>query len=194
MNSAKIRVLLAEDDLDFQLLTADEINAQEDMCLIYAASTREDAFRAARALTPDIVLMDLNLTGSYLDGIETSRDIRLATDTKVIILTSFENPEITLDACKRAFASGYVYKSQFSILVETIRKTAKGYTPQEHMINSLILADLSPAEQSVFYTLLGKELHLRSSPKTIANQKKAILHKFGLQSQQQLLHLFHDKL
>lgn len=38
--------------------------------------------------------------------------------------------------------------------------------------------------------MLGREVSLHSSPKTIANQKTMVLRKLGLNSQSELLHLF----
>lgn len=52
--------------------------------------------------------MDLNLSCDELDGVEASREIRLRTNARVVILTAYEDPKIVTQACKRAFASGYV--------------------------------------------------------------------------------------
>lgn len=45
------------------------------------------------------------------------------------------------------------------------------------MINALILSDLSDAEHSVFKMMLGGDIKLKSTPKTIYNQKSALLKK-----------------
>ena len=62
------------------------------------------------------------------------------------------------------------------------------------MIRSLILSDLSAAEQTVLQMLLGKDVNLRSSAKTIANQKSSILKKLGLRRQEELIHLMKNYL
>lgn len=134
--------------------------------------------------------MDLSLNGSVDSGIEASRAIRLASDSKVLIFTSFEDPETVVQAAVRGLAHGYVFKSQFALLTEMIRSTASGPTPQQMMIESLILASLSPAERSVFESLMGKAVSLHSSPKTIANQKTMILRKLDLPSIPALIHIF----
>ena len=43
---------------------------------------------------------------------------------------------------------------------------------------------------SVFQMLMGKDIQLQSSTKTIANQKTRILRKLGLDSQKDLMHIF----
>ena len=58
------------------------------------------------------------------------------------------------------------------------------------MILALILGQLSSAEQSIFYRMLGREVSLSSSPKTIANQQSAVLRKLGLRNKEELLHVF----
>ncbi len=185
-----IRILIVEDDADFAFLIKNTINSQPDMEVVGAASNRQEALNFVELLLPDMVLMDLSLSESKLDGIEAARSIRLSTSVKLLILTAFENPDIILDACRRSFAFGYLFKSQFDLLVGTIRKTMEGPTPQEYMIQALILSTLSPAEQSVLNLLLGKEVELHSSPKTISNQKTSILKKLRLKSQEELIHIF----
>lgn len=185
-----IRILIVEDDADFSFLIKNMISKETQMETVGCAFNHQDAIDMACRLKPDIVLMDLNLSSVHLDGIETSRDIRLLTDAKVIILTAFEDPQITIDACKNSFACAYVFKSQFSILPDTIRKAASGPTPQEYMIRSLILSDLSAAERSIFLMMMGEDVKLKSTPKTIYNQKASLLKKLHLKNQAELLHLF----
>lgn len=191
MKDGTIGVLVVEDDDDFCFLIGDTLGREPDMRILGSTASGEEAVYLAQRLDPDIVLMDLNLSLEELDGIEAARKIRLYTRAKVILVTAFEAQSIVIDACKRSFASSYVFKSQFSILTETVRQTAEDPTPQEYLIASLILADLSPAEQSVCLMMLGRDVHLQSSQKTIANQKTALLKKLGLKSQKELEHLFH---
>ena len=136
--------------------------------------------------------MDLNLGSSDKDGILISREIRILTDAKVLILTSLDSPEMVLKAAREAFASGYIFKNQPNLLVENILALAGagGYTAQEYLIASMALSCLTEAEMSVFQMLMGKDIQLQSSTKTIANQKTRILRKLGLDSQKDLMHIF----
>ena len=139
-----IRILIVEDDADFAFLIKNTVNSQPDMEAVGIAVNSKEALKFTELLLPDIVLMDLSLSESKLDGIDAARSIRLQTSIKLLILTAFEDPAIILDACRRSFAFGYVFKSQFDLLVETIRKTMEGPTPQEYMIQALILSVLGP--------------------------------------------------
>ena len=188
----EIRVLVVEDDDDFARLILHTLQQSDDLRCVGIAKGRQQAVQMAKQQLPDVVLMDLNLSSSYMDGIDAAREIRTAIHTKIVILTVFENPEIILEASKRSFASGYLFKSQFSLLAGTLRSTVRGHTPQEWMIRSLILSDLSYAERTVFDMMMGKKIELFSSPKTIANQKTTILKKLGLHSQWELNMVFGD--
>lgn len=185
-----IQILIVEDDQDFSFLIKGMIQKEPRMHVAGCASNRRQAVDMACRLRPDIVLMDLNLSSTQLDGIEASREIRLLTDARIIILTAFEDPRITINACKQAYACAYVFKSQFSLLADTIRSAADGTSPQEQMINALILSDLSDAERSVFKLMLGKDICLKSTQKTIYNQKASLLKKLHLKNQAELIHIF----
>lgn len=130
----KTKVLLVEDDLDFVFLIRQMIKQEQSLEFLAYAENRADAVTLAKELSPDIVLMDLSLSKSELDGIEAAREIRIVTAAKILLLTSFEQPEIIIKASKRAFASGYVFKSQCQTLPDIVRKTAISHTPQEQFI------------------------------------------------------------
>ena len=178
MERKKIQVLIVEDDPDFCFLIQETLR-EAGMKVVGTAETAGLALKLAREKNPDVVLMDLCLTDTRMDGIEAGKAIRLQTDAKVIILTSYEDPGVVREACCRSFASGYVFKSQYALLEETVRNTAEGHTPQEYLIASLILE-----------LMLGRDLKLQSSPKTISNQKSHLLKKLGLTSRDEVCHLF----
>lgn len=81
-------------------------------------------------------------------------------------------------------------KSQFFMMVPTIQQTMQGPTPQSHMIRAGLMQQLSAAEQCVCRRMLGENVLLRSSEKTIANQQTSILKKLGLSSKKELCHIF----
>ncbi len=188
--SGCIRVLAVENDADFAYLIRKAVENQPDMEMAGCCATKKEALILAVQLDPDIVLMDLNLSANNMDGIDAAKEIRLLTRAKVLILTAFESLQTVIEASKKSFSSGYVYKSQFELLPETIRTTVQGHTPQEQMIFSLILNDLTSAERGVLQSLFVRNQSLLSSQKTIANQKTGILRKLGLKSQKDLEKIF----
>lgn len=183
---SKIKVLIVEDDEDFAYLIKKHIERDEAIEFAGIAGNPEEAVRLACERLPDIVLMDLNLSISDLDGIEVSKDIRIQTGAKIIILTSMESSQVVEHAVKKSFASDYLFKSQFSILCDTIRQVAMGITPHQILIRKLILEDLSEAEKGVLDTICGRGVGIRSSNKTISNQKTSILKKLGLKNTNEL--------
>lgn len=188
--SDKIRFMLADDDPDFTFLVRRMAEREPDLDLVCHASNKEDAIRLCCELQPDIVLMDLSLSVSGLEGVAASREICLRTDAQVIILTSYENPQTVVDSCVKSMASGYMFKSQFNIIADTIRKTLSRHTPELYLINSLILAQLSPAERAIFDAMLDHDTYASSSQKTIANQKTNVYKKLGVKNRGELLHLW----
>ena len=136
-----IRVFIVEDDKDFIFLIKKMLEKQPEIEVIGSCSKKEEAVQMACALRPQIVIMDLNLGVSEADGIRISREIRLLTDAKVLILTSLDSPDIVLRAAKEAFASGYIFKNQPNLLVENILALARGYTAQEYLIASMALSE-----------------------------------------------------
>ena len=187
----KIQIMIVEDDRDFTYVLRATLEKQPDMKVTGVCSTAAAAPVLAKKYRPDIVLMDLNLSASNMDGIEAARMIRIQTDAKILILTSFDDPELIQTASVRSFASGYVFKHQPQLLIQNIRELAHGHTGQEYLIMSSIIAKLSPAEKTVFQYMMGEDVELRSSSKTIANQKTGVLKKLGLKSQKDLKHIFY---
>lgn len=97
----KTRILFVEDDLDYRYLIERELEKEKDFELCAACSDGETAVQAALLHQPDIVLMDLSLGNSALNGAEAAREIRLQTDSRVIILTSHENYDTVIHASTR---------------------------------------------------------------------------------------------
>lgn len=185
----KIKLMIIEDDEDYLYLIRQTLEREPDMDVCALCSHKKEAVHTARAAAPDIVLIDLKLESSWMDGVEISRAIRLETNARVIILTSFNQPEIILKACRQGFASAYILKNQFPLLVPTIRATDSGNTPQSSLIYNAIIEVLSPAERIVLEQMLGMEVSLRSKNKTISNQQSSILRKLELSSKSELRHV-----
>jgi len=72
------------------------------------ASSGERAIELASQLTPDLVLMDINLGGA-IDGITAAQAIREKNSTPVIYLTAFSNDQ-TLARARETDAFGFIVK------------------------------------------------------------------------------------
>ncbi len=91
------------------------------------AGEGEEAVRAAIALKPDVVLMDLRMPGT--DGVEaTRRIVALAPAPSVLVLTTYDTDHDILRAVE-AGATGYLLKdTPRPELVRALRSAAEGST------------------------------------------------------------------
>jgi DNA-binding NarL/FixJ family response regulator len=118
-------VLLADDQellrLGFRMILSEE----EDIEVVGEASDGSEAIDLARALQPNVVLMDIRMP--VTDGIEATRRIVAADDDiRVLALTTFDLDEYAFGAL-RAGASGFLLKDvPPKDLVAAIRSVASG--------------------------------------------------------------------
>jgi DNA-binding NarL/FixJ family response regulator len=93
--------------------------------VVAEASDGREALEAARALQPEVVLMDVRV--SVMDGIEATRRIAQAgLPSRVLMLTTFDLDEYVVEAL-RAGAGGFVLKDiDRERLVEAVRTVAAG--------------------------------------------------------------------
>ena len=190
----RVKVLLVDDNDDFATLFKLMIERDRRLEYLGHASDKENGVEMSVRLSPDIVVMDLNLCGDALDGIEAAREIRVLTGIRIVLLTAYEEQETIINASRKAFASGYVFKSRFQTIADIIYDSATSNTPEKEMIRELALSRLSSAERGVFEDILkgtGVE-SLYQSPSTISNQKTNIFKKLGLKNTKELLRVFNN--
>jgi DNA-binding NarL/FixJ family response regulator len=102
------RVLIADDDDLMRAGLIELLTADPKIEIIGEASTGREAVERTRQLTPDVVLMDVRMPD--LDGIGATRELlRAAPETKVLILTTFEQDDYIFGGL-RAGASGFLLK------------------------------------------------------------------------------------
>lgn len=70
-----IKVLIVEDDNDFVYLVQKLLKKQKDIEVIIGGPDQKKVLEKVHKEQPDIVLMDLNLGVSNMDGILLSREI-----------------------------------------------------------------------------------------------------------------------
>jgi NarL family two-component system response regulator LiaR len=142
MSTTPIRVLLTDDHAivrkGIRALLATELDIQ----VVGEAGDGLEAVAQAKALQPDVILMDLVMP--KLDGIEATRQITAELpDTGVLVLTSFAADEKVFPAIK-AGALGYLLKdSSPETLVEAIHQVHRGEPSLEPSIARKVLIELS---------------------------------------------------
>lgn len=103
-----VRILIADDHPLFRDGLRLLLQSMENLQVIGEATSGEEAVTHAAELSPDIVLMDIQMPG--LNGLEATRRIRAAQpEVRVIVLTMFEDDE-SLFAAMRVGAQGYILK------------------------------------------------------------------------------------
>ncbi len=120
-----IRVLLVDDQPLMRMGFAMVLDAEDDLEVVGEASDGAAALTQARALRPDVVLMDVRMPG--MNGIDaTERIVAEHPDLRVLVLTTFDLDEYAF-AALRAGASGFLLKdSEPEALVAAIRTVAAG--------------------------------------------------------------------
>lgn len=187
---SQIKVLIVEDDEDFAFLIRKELEKQDDITVAGICAESAGAVETACAVKPDVVLMDLCLGKSTMEGITASREIRVQTDAKVLIFTAHDENEVVEEAARQAYASGYILKNQIPLLVENIYALMNGGTGQEKVLLHMALSALTDAEKTVFWELMGKPSGVRVTKKTRANQMTKMLGKLRLENRRDVIHVF----
>ena len=211
-----IRLLLVDDEdlVRFGLRTI--LDLTDDIDVVGEASDGAQAVSAARALRPEVVLMDVRMP--RVDGLAATRQILDHPDPpKVVILTTFHLDEYVFSALQ-AGASGFLLKdTPPRQIVTAIRAVAAGsemlspavtrrliaeyVAPRDHpqrIESRRKLALLSDRERDVL-TLIGRGLsnadaaqNLFMSEATIKTYVSRMLTKLGLANRTQAAILAHE--
>lgn len=119
-----VRVLLADDHGAIRAGLRLMLDQAEDVVVVGEAADGAAAVANARALRPDVVLMDIRMPGT--DGIEATRRIVDEGLGQVVALTTFDLDEY-LFGVVRAGAVGFLLKSVGAAeLVDAVRRVAAG--------------------------------------------------------------------
>jgi DNA-binding NarL/FixJ family response regulator len=207
-----LRVVLAEDQPMVRAGFRALLDSTSDIEVVGEAATGSEALQQARALGPDVVVMDIRMP--EMDGLEATRRITTAGElsgTRVLVLTTFELDEYVFGALD-AGASGFLLKGgEPADLVHAIRTVASGEallapTVTRRLIDAYVsrpqpapmtdhdgLDELTAREREVLALVatgltnaeIAGELHL--SPLTAKTHVSRILMKLGARDRVQLV-------
>jgi NarL family two-component system response regulator LiaR len=159
----RIRIMTVDDHEIFRGGIAFALDAYEDIELVGAAQSGEEALRLCEQVRPDVILMDMRMPG--LDGPTTTQAIRQQYPrVQIQALTSFHDEQLVQRAMA-AGAIGYVLKGiPIKELVAAIRAASAGRsTIDERALQALIQAarsgprlgdDLTDREREVLALLV----------------------------------------
>ncbi|MEC3974704.1 response regulator transcription factor [Amycolatopsis sp. H20-H5] len=119
-----VRVLVADDHGAIRAGLMLILGNAEGIEVVGEAADGATAVRQARALRPDVVLMDVRMPGT--DGIAATRELTAAGLCEVLVLTTFDLDEY-VHAALRAGAAGFLLKSvEAPRLIEAVKLVAAG--------------------------------------------------------------------
>ena len=199
ITKGKIRLLIADDHAILRQGLRRILEEEDDMEVVGEAATGSEAVALVEKLNPDIVIMDISMPGQ--NGIEATRKISAAGDSKVLMLTVHPERQVIASAVT-AGASGYLLKDSLdNELLTALRTIHKGGSVFSSDITRILadvsqgvensqrsLESLTPREREVFYLLAdGKSSSdvaetLFVSPKTIHTHRQHIMDKLGMKT------------
>lgn len=142
-----LRVVLADDHAVVREGLKALVNAQPDMHVVGEAADGESAWRVAKELLPDVLVIDLSMP--VMGGAEaTARVRRDCPSVKVLALTVHEE-QLYLTQLLRAGATGFVLKRAAAVeLVRAVRSVASGGTYVDPSLTGTLVAGYLDAERA----------------------------------------------
>jgi DNA-binding NarL/FixJ family response regulator len=134
------RVLLVDDQPLFRRAIGTLLNEQPDFSVIGEASNGQEALERARQLSPDVVVMDVEMP--VMSGVEAVRLMREELpNTKIVMLTVSESEDYLFEAV-RLGANGYLLKDlQPEQLFEMLRAVRRNESPLSPIMAARLLAE-----------------------------------------------------
>jgi DNA-binding NarL/FixJ family response regulator len=205
----KIKVLLADD----HKLIREGLNSMlvklPDIEIVGSVASGEDAINSARQIRPDVILMDIIMTG--MNGIEATRWIKEFDSSIKVLLVTKEVSKEYVSAGIKSGVDGYLPKDVSSeTLIEAIRTVHGGNKFFNDAIMKLVFEDFytqekaKPAVKKLPNDLTNREYEvlcwaatgktnrevaegLFISIKTVETHKTKILEKLGLRNTSELV-------
>ncbi|MER5747270.1 response regulator [Streptomyces sp. NPDC059913] len=149
-----VRILLCDDHVVVRAGLLALLGSEPDIEVVGEAGSGEEAVALAAKLTPDVVLMDLQL-GAGIDGVEATRRIS-STGVHVLVLTTYDT-DADITRAIEAGATGYLLKAERpEELFAAIRSAAQGRTTLSPPVASRVMARM----RKPLPTLTDRELDI----------------------------------
>jgi len=171
-----ITVMIVDDHDMVRRGACSYLEAQPDISVVAQAGSGEEAVKLAQEFIPDVVLMDLVMTG--MDGVEATRRVKnISPRTQIVILTSFHQDEYIFPALQAGAISYLLKDVKATELVEAIRRAARGEATLHPRIAARLINTFHSPESdkaTSFTVLTDREMEvLRLIAKGCSNDKIA---------------------
>lgn len=159
----KCRLLLVDDHPIVRQGLALLIDREPDLSVCGEAEGAHSAFHLIATLRPDIVVLDISLSGP--DGLDVLKEIRSKTASLPVLILSMHDESIYAERAMRAGANGYIMKQEATekVLV-AIRRILQGEVYLSDRLTSTILQQYvrgaPPAKGSPLLNLTDRELEV----------------------------------
>ncbi|BAD63260.1 MULTISPECIES: response regulator transcription factor [Shouchella] len=204
-----MKIVIADDHAVVRSGFSMILNYQPDMEVVATAADGLEAYAMVARHRPDVLLMDLSMPPGESGLIATGKISSEFPDTKIIILTMYDDEDYLFHVLKNG-AAGYVLKNApDDELLSAIRTVHSGGTyihPQmaTSLVREFIKKDSERAEQDLFNGLSQREVEilpliakgfgnkeiaekLYVSVKTVEAHKAKIMEKLNLKSRPELV-------
>jgi DNA-binding NarL/FixJ family response regulator len=198
---SSLRILLADDHLLVRAGIRSLLEGIEHACIVAETDNGREAVDLARALQPDLAVMDITMRG--LNGIDATAQIRLESPaTRVLILSMHSTEEFVTRAVK-AGAHGYLVKDsapeELKTAVQAVMRDEIYLSPRvsRHVVNSLLQGAQGGRRESPLDALTGRQREILQmiaegkstkeiafvldvSLKTVETHRKAVMQRLGI--------------
>ncbi|MGZ3099875.1 response regulator [Streptomyces sp. H62] len=147
---APVRILVCDDHVVVRAGLLALLDSAPGIEVAGEAGTGEEALALAARLTPDVVLMDLQL-GEGIDGVETTRRLTAGPGAMphVLVLTTYDT-DADITRAIEAGATGYLLKAERpEELFAAIHAAAQGRTSLSGPVASRVMANLRSPRPSL---------------------------------------------
>lgn len=142
-----IRVLLVDDQRLMRDGMKTLLSLEDDLEVVGEAGNGLEGVQQAVALRPDVVLMDIRMPG--MNGVEATREIRrILPETRVLILTTFDDDDLVMDALLEG-AAGYLTKDlPAEQIAAAVRQVCSGGVVMPPPIAAKVVSELARRRQA----------------------------------------------
>ena len=161
-----VKVLLVDDESLIRNILKDYLSSDESLEVVGEASNGKLAISQARALQPDVILMDMQMP--LMDGVEATQYIHHSfPDIRILGLSTFATDRYVVELL-RAGASGYLVKDsrpeEVTSAIHTVHDGESVLSPEvtRYVVQGLeqsVPAEISPDEE-LMSLLTAKEIEV----------------------------------
>lgn len=197
-----IHIVLVDDDAMIREGLKMIIETQEDFILDAVCENGQKAIEACRLYKPEVTLLDIRMPG--MNGIEVAKVLIEEGISKPLLLTTFDEPDLILNAMK-VNVYGYILKSASAeTMISAVRTVALGGNVFQKDVMDFITSQVTVKKQNHLFDglterekevaaaiaegLSNKEIgeKLFISDGTVRNHISVILSKTGLEHRTQI--------